>query len=854
MATVTTTTVLDSLRYPSESMVDRRKSDGALYFLKRTGSTSLDLFWSTNAGASWTDLSVNITRTGLQQTSGLFIDGDGIIHMLYRVYESGEDRVYYRRRDPNVGPWDSERLVTSATAASAGSVYTGLSVVAFELNSVTYVFYAVGTRDGSNSGVTLFAATISSSGTWTLKNTLIDGFRQWLNGPDGVVNPALDFKHTGDAKSVGSGPALWLVWGRSTTYCIKASWTSGPNWYGPWTPTTVATGLTNQDHNVGRYNGYGDKFNIVIPNGSAVSVIERNVSDSGGTTRTSGVHPQGVVRYAAISNSSSSNSYRVFAVGTTTNDLYYVDYSSSSGTWGSWTQVSATDIVGTVPNNFSVRRNNYGNGQYDLVISGGTSPYTIQHTASTAASAPHTPTITTPSNGEAKDVAQSLTITWTFSDDDPLDTQQAYALKRVIGGSTVYWNNGTSTWQASEVYNVSGTSSKTLSAGWGADADAPHSYSVKVRDQSLLTSASYSAAVQVIPTAKINPTITSPGASVTVPALTATWTVSSQSAFRAVLEEGGIELYDSGWVSSTSTSHAIPTVLESGHSYTFKLTTRNAEGLDSDEVSQAFTVTLTPPPAPTSVTLLPSPIEGGIYVGIVNADTTGSQPEPVSQDIYRREVGDTSEGIRIASALAVTDRLNQVPTNTAGIETSAAGWTANANCTLARSSTQALDGTYSLECTVTPAGAPSFYSAINSIQITGGRTYRTSLMSKLGVSGISPSGWRIEMYWREADGTTYVGGMVQTATFNVTAAGWTEIYLDWTAPATAAYAEIVMRGQFAHNLNDKIYFDRISILETNNPVVPVSHLDFQVASAVEYEYRVLVRGVNGTSVYSDWIS
>lgn len=652
MGTISTTTVLEALRYPSESVIDRYTT-GTLWMLKRVSSTQCQLFYSTNSGTSWT-ADQSFTRSNLQEVSGLFIDSDNNISVCYRVYESGEDRIYYRRMKLGDSAWRSELLVSAATAASAGAVYTGCSVISFKLSSTLYVFFAIGTRNGTNSGVTLFAATINSSDTFTVKNTLIDGYRSWLNGPDGVVHPALDFKHTGNAKAVGSGPALWVAWGRSTLYCIKASWTSGPNWYGPWTPTTVTAVPTNQDYNVGRYNGYGDKFHIAYANGSSAVVVERKVDDSGGTTRTNpNAHPQGVITQIAISNSATSNSYRVFAVGTSTPDLYYVDYSASAGTWGAWTLVSATDIVGAAPNNFSVRRNNYGNGQYDLVIEGGASPYTLTHTSSTAASAPQTPVMVTPENGAAADVAQSLALTWTFTDDDPLDSQLSYALKRVIGGTTRYWNNGTATWDVAEVFNTSGTTGKTLSSGWGADADAPHNYSVKVKDQSGLASTNYSNAVQVIPTAKVNPTITAPGASVTVPQATATWTVSSQSAYRITLDDAGIEVYDSGWVSSTDTSQLIPYTLANAGSYTLHVTTRNAEGLESDEDTQAFTATFTPPHEPDSVTVTPSYQEGGIYITVANGTPTGGEPAFASQSLYRREVGDTTDGVRVASGLNV---------------------------------------------------------------------------------------------------------------------------------------------------------------------------------------------------------
>lgn len=651
MATITTTTVLDSLRYPNESVIDRYTSGngGVLWMLKRVSATQCQLFYSLNNGTSWS-ADQSFTRANLQEVSGIFIDAEDTISVCYRVYESGEDAIYYRRIKESDAAWRNELLVGSATAGSAGAFYSGCSLASFKLSSTIYVFFAVGTSNGVNSGITLMAATINSSDTFTVKNTLIDGYRLWLAGPLGATHPAIDFKHTGDAKSVGSGPALWVTWGRGTIYCIKASWQSGPSWYGPWTPTTIVTGLTNQDHNVGRYNGYGDKFHVAYPNGTSVSVVERNVSDSSGTTRTTPVHPQGVVKYVALSNSATSNSYRVYAMGTTINDLYYIDWSASGSSWGTWTLVTATDIVGTVPNNFSVRRNNYGSGQYDLVIAGGTTPYTLTHTSSTSSSAPKTPVITSPTNGSPQDVAATLPITWTFEDDDPLDTQASYALRRSIGATVRYWNQGAGTWDVGEVFNSSGTTGKTLNAAWGADSDAVHFYSVRVRDQASLTSG-YSTSVMVIPSAKDNPTLTSPGASVTTPQVTVTWTVATQTARRVELIQSGITIYDTGWETTTSQTLLVPYTLVTAGSYTARVTTRNDEGLTSTSASQAFTTTFTPPHNPTSITPTPNATLGGISIAIVNGTPSGGEPAFASQDFYRRVVGDTGPGVVVATGI-----------------------------------------------------------------------------------------------------------------------------------------------------------------------------------------------------------
>lgn len=848
MATITTTTHTQPLLYPGQSLIDRRVATGDLYFLKRISTTQFGLWWSTNEGTSWNDLSVDVTRANMQETSGLWMDAEGYAHVLYRTYESGEDRIYHRRRVPG-GTWESEKLVASATAGSAGAVYTGMDLVVFKLSTTWYVHMAVGTQTASTSGITMFSATINSSGTWTLKNTLIDGYRQWMVSGAGRVTPALDFKHTGDGKDGGSGPALWVVWGRGTTYAAKLSWTSGPNWYGPWTPTTIATGLTNQDSNSGRYDGRLDRFNIAIPNGSTVSIVERNVSDTGGNTRTSPTHPQGAIRSCTLSNNSSNSNYRVFGMGTSTNDLYYVDYNRAAGTWGSWTLVTATDIMGTAAGNYGVRRNSYGNGQYDLTIAHSGAPNTIVHTSSTSASAPYTPEITTPTNGTTADVASGLTIAWTFEDDDPLDSQASYALRRQIGaGAFSYWNAGTSTWGAGEVFNLSGTSSVTLPSSWGADSDATHSYSVRVRDQAALTS-DYSAVVTVTPSAKDNPTISSPahGGTVTTSQVTVTWTVTTQTAYRLQMTSGGVSLYDSGWVSSAITSFTIPVNLTDGTAYSVTLTTRNDEGLTSTSDTNDFTADFVPPDA-ASVTLTADAANGVITVDVRNQNPTTGAPVPVANNVYRRKVGDTDDGVLIAT-LDVSEY--NLLTQSQYDSEAALGWANGGNATVARTNAQAHSGSWSVSATSLAAGSMNIldnpsYGTLSPPEI--GATYFFKAWSR---AETTPRTINLRLYFRNSVPAIILSPIVASGSNNT--AGWTQFSGSYTLtdPAAITMTALIQISTPA-GAGEVHYFDDFVVTRDSADGRPAAYNDFTVASGVEYEYRVETIGANGTSVYSAW--
>src|SRR5690349_17488766 len=134
MGAITTTTFSEPIGYPNQQYIDRENYDGDLWFAKRVSQTQVDIYKSSNNGASWTATGASFTRANLQEISGLFMDKNGHIHIAYRVYESGADKVFYRRLEADQTVFDGEKTVSSINTGSAGSVYTGLDVVAFQLS------------------------------------------------------------------------------------------------------------------------------------------------------------------------------------------------------------------------------------------------------------------------------------------------------------------------------------------------------------------------------------------------------------------------------------------------------------------------------------------------------------------------------------------------------------------------------------------------------------------------------------------------------------------------------------------------------------------------------------------------
>lgn len=854
MGAISTTTFSEPLGYPNQQYIERENFDGDLWFAKRVSQTQVDIYKSSNNGASWSAQGATFTRSNLQEISGLFMDSNGHMHMAYRVYESGTDRIYYRRLQANSTTFDAEQLVVGASTGAAGNVYTGMDIIAFKLSTTWYIHIAVGTRSGGFGGITMFSATVSSTGTYTQRNTLISGTRQWINGPDGVVHPTLMFEHTGDNKNTNGSPALWVVWGRSTIYTARFTWASGPVWISPNTntPPVVASLSPNQPSNSATYDAHQDRMCAIWPVGSVMRIGERNVDNTTQVQRDTPTHPQGTVKHGAISVSAATSNMRIYAVGTTTNDLYYVDYDRANDTWSSWTLVSAADIIGATFTNYSVRRTNHGNGHFDLVIATGTSPYDLISTSSTAASSPHQPTLSLPANGVAQNVSASLTFDWNFSDDDPSDFQDSYALRRTIGATTTYWNAASSSWDVAEVFNTSGTTGVTLASGWGADSDASHFYAVRVKDQQGNSSA-YSSQVRVIPSAKDNPTITSPTAAPTTAQITVSWTVATQTAYRIVLTKSGVTIRDTGWVTSTDTSVLLPDFLLA-QAYSLNVTTRNDEGLTSDTAVLAFTPAYTVPQAATK-TLTGLSSLGVIRVSVSNPDPVGAEAYYSTNTIYRRVIGDTGAGTRIA-IIGPSAPSNLLAPYNPGFEAvnSSANWgTANGTVsTAARDTSQFHSGVASFVQTAvngTGFAGINYGPSLATFAIATGEQAFLSFWFK------ALNGYQIRgvVGWRTA-GNTSSGST--TGSYMTADGTWQQYSMVATAPANTAFGfPQLAPSAIANVAGDKVYVDDAIFYKVGaSGGTPSDYDDFTAASDTMYEYSIVTTAVNGATTQSAWTS
>jgi hypothetical protein len=584
------------------------------------------VYRSTDSGGSWSTFAT-LVRASIVEIGSILIHHQGWLHWVYRTNESSEDRIYYRRLYIPTAAWSTELLVSSAgNGGVAGAVYQGIDHQWLEHagGAGHDGLFVAGYTVGATHGIRMFGVHSGGSGP-ILTNGLINGSRSFLHTGSGRVGPTIDVDHNGDGRT-STGHHMWITWGRTALRAAKMAW-NGSGWTQPSSSLTIASSISAADWISGRWDGA--RFTMVARGVATDTVVlyDRNSSNTTTTTWTSGVHPAGAIRSCAVNYNSVTRDARVFAVGTSNADLYYVDFIRATSTWSGWTTVTTTDILGANVDNWSVRRSTYGNTKHDAYTAHSGAPNTLVHTALSLAYAPLTPTWNfvgvSYTNGGAREVSGSVPLNWDFLDPDPLDAQTAYALRRQIGaGALNYWRASDSTWQVAEVKNVSGSSNMSLPAAWGLDADAAHSYWVKVWDGTDVASV-YSDALVLIPSTKSNPTITSPadGGVVSSDTVTVTWTVGSQSAYRVETLIFGFVLKDSGWITGTETSYVSPERLADALSYSVRVTTKNSEGLASDADTNSFSVDYVEPAVPTLVAT-PQPSLGYISVAITNPAPT----------------------------------------------------------------------------------------------------------------------------------------------------------------------------------------------------------------------------------------
>lgn len=865
MAQVATTgTVTDQIPGPPAGSITRDTTTGYLYVAYQSAAGTLTVNRSTDGGTSWV-FWASFTQTNLAEWSSIVIDGSWG-HIAYRISTTGgggTDTIWYRRLlvSGTTGSFSPGLQTSSADSngGTAGGTWQGLDIGVVRNGNGSYCIAIAGARTQGTTryGVQVMGVAISSDASSIVqRNDLIGGTRQWwINGTaPGRSGVTVDVEHNGNGQTSAT-PNLWIAWGRSALYMVKLSWIgSTQGWSGPTNPVTIRAALAvAQDYAAARWDGSQWMMAVASPDDTTkVRIYQRNKANTVTTTYdTTTAHPQGIVRYIALSYDATTKNLRVYAIGTSGSVIYYSDYVRASSTWTTWTAVNGATVLGTGSEWATRRGGSSGSARHDLIYGLTGSPNTLQHFQQTQSTAPNVATwnyAITPTNGSAADVAAVLPLAWTFSDADPGDTQGLYSVSRQIGaGALAYWRASDSTWQASEIQNASATPQLNLAAAWGADADLVHQYRVKVYDAAGTGSAAYSDALAIIPSAKVNPTITAPAAAavLTADSVTITWTAAEQTAYRVRLTQTSpstATVYDSGKVASTATSLTVPYTLANATGWTIELTTYNNEGLASTAQTRAFTVSYAPPPAsvavPTAV-----PASGWMSVGSAALAAVGTQPAIISQDLYRR------------TKLYAT--LNPNPTM-AGNTT---GWT-NIGGTLTYSTTQSYSAPGSARLVPTGAAADSLVRLTTPIDVADVTAAGGVLVARGWIRpDTANKSMRIEVDFYDAGGSLL--GFVPATFTAVVAGAWQYLRCtaDFTTYPTATKAGVSIGLTGTPAAGDAFYADDVTLRRSNaDRGVRVSQLqgagatvnDWQAPGATDLEYQWVAKGANGTTLNGPW--
>lgn len=864
MPTVTTTTTSGGFAYPEASCMDRSPTTGELWLAVRTTTTTVALYKSSDNGVSW-GTQGSFTRSGLYDIGEFRIDQAGDhIHMAILVNESSLDKIYYKRIDIRSGSasYGGELLVSQGSAATARDFWSSASLIAYKNPDGSYSCVIGGSfHSVSFSGVFFYTVSIKNDAGFTTYNNLnlVSPTRQYrlTNDDTTGITVSMDIEHNGDG-TTSATPNIWASFQiHNYAYTLKLTWQGyKTGWKSPAVAVITASGRTSTRDVAARWDG--TRFVQLSTNPSdttKIDVFERNSANTANAaTRITPSHPQGVVTVHMLSYNHATKDIRVFGVGTSTAVLYYVDFTRATGLWGSWTIANATAPLAS---EWGVRRSTYGTNQYDVYMeSGGGSPWTITAYVLAVNFAPTAPTWVTgtagtvETNGAAFDVSVSLLLDWDFHDPNATDTQGSFALSRQIGAAAVqYFRTSDNTWQVAEVQNTSGTTSRTLTTGqWlggGGASDPAHVYKVKTWDAAGTPSV-YSSGLSVIPSTRVDPTLTAPApaAILNTGIVNATWTVSEQGSYRVTVTNTATTalVYDSGWLTDPTPltpsvlAWAVPTILPDGFAGSLTLQTKNAEGLSSVLRTVAFTVDFVEPVAPL-ITVVGAPTLGGIQATLTQAAATGTQPATIRRSLYHRTV------------VSVTP-VNANPY----FETNTTDWTNQGYSTMVRSTAQFHQGAASILGTPTGVAATPYIQT--GLYPIGASTrweqrgwFRSTTANKVV---------RLKLQWYDVSSV-----LISESVRDMTPVANTWIWASnaATAPALATQVRYAIGQIGTPAAGDTLFADELVLMAANDdPGIRIAEdiqsgtvtLDWRTVTGVNYEYRGYALAVNATEVYGPW--
>lgn len=379
---------------------------------------------------------------------------------------------------------------------------------------------------------------------------------------------------------------------------------------------------------------------------------------------------------------------------------------------------------------------------------------------------PNAPTLNSPTSGIYQDMSGTTpTFTWTYNAGNAVGGQTKFHIRRKISGASSYsyFNVGLNSWQGTDIANTGTVGSYTFSSGLWVDGNT-YNWSIATEDAGGVGpyATDFTLTAQAVPVV----TVTNPSGSITATRPVVIWSVvypggASETAYQvrtfsaAQYGAGGFNAAtsgatdDSGAVSSnTGVQYQVQTTLPAGTSYrSYVQSTETGNEASGFLAFAAFTVTLDLPPTPALTAV---------------ATTDPSTGCPMIQ-------------------LTATYSLNILSSNDGSFEGGVGTWAANTNCSVAQSSAQALDGSFSLSMTSTAAGdmkaTSGQYAVLPLTQYTAMAFLR---------SAVSARSTSVFITWFDATHTV-ISTVTGTAN-NDTTSGWTQDTVTATSPSNAAFA------------------------------------------------------------------
>jgi len=633
-----------TLTTASNRIVDRAPS-GRLWVMHFAAASVIQFWYSDNDGTTWAKATGDLTGFG---QGSFFVDLDGGLNAAYEVATIAG--FAYRR-----GTVSGTTITWSVEFAVLGSL-TVHDLVTFRhpaggWSSLMNVRSAGGNGSHMVYWLRIVDTTITLGGTYDLTPGLVQGGAGFIG--------AIDFYHTGDGKTVQGGTPHGFV-GYVTSFGVRNL--KKLNWNGTGyalgsaqvisaTPNTFHSVIFDGVRTMLAVNGAANgQMKLVEIDAGNAAQIDRGTSVTLSTTG---------LTTPTMSYDRNGNIY-LLAINAANSDLYRIKWTRATATWDStWTLVLAGTFTG------SNLRKGYAFGasaRIEGVYSDSTNIFyqevLILNTPPTA------PTVLDPPDSAVRDVATSLGISWKFNDPDLGDSQTAYTVRRRIGVLAGNYWNGTAfvAAESGATKIVSSAASLGLAAGWGADSDSGHYYSVKTWDTGDSLSP-WSAETRVVPSGKDNPTITDPatdGFDITTATYPVVWTVNTQTKYRIRVlgdtvgaPDPAIVDYDSGVVNQTATRTHTVSLPVNSVTRQIELSTWNDEGLASTVVYRIVDIIFVPPNTPTLTLNAGVAVPGAIRVTINNPGGGAGVPSVASNDIYRRIVGTSGDGIRVAAGHTV---------------------------------------------------------------------------------------------------------------------------------------------------------------------------------------------------------